>query len=65
MQRGQQGTGRVLRSAQPTHPAIANSAFAFVAFPTPLVPGQKYPAGVELLNKTKLRGTCGSSTTAS
>jgi CRP-like cAMP-binding protein len=51
MQRVQQTASRVLPSVHPTRTATAKGGFAFGAFPIPLVPGQKYPSGVELLTQ--------------
>jgi hypothetical protein len=51
MHRGPQTASRALATVHPSGGAAAKGAFAFGAFPIPLVPGQKYPAGVELLKQ--------------
>jgi hypothetical protein len=51
MHRGPKSESRALPSAQPTCGAMAKGAFAFGAFPIPLILGQKYPAGFEVLRQ--------------
>jgi CRP-like cAMP-binding protein len=51
MHRGPQTGSRALLSVHPTSGGITNGAFGHGAFPIPIVPGQKYPAGVELLRQ--------------
>jgi CRP-like cAMP-binding protein len=50
----QQTANRALPSVQPRRGAAAKGAFAFGAFPIPMVPGQKYPAGVEVLRQAEM-----------
>jgi CRP-like cAMP-binding protein len=50
----QQTANRALPSVQPRRGTAAKGAFAFGAFPIPLVPGQKYPAGVEVLRQGEI-----------
>jgi CRP-like cAMP-binding protein len=50
----QQTANRALPSVQPRRGAAAKGAFAFGAFPIPLVPGQKYPTGFEVLRQGEI-----------
>jgi CRP-like cAMP-binding protein len=50
----QQTANRALPSVQPRRGAAAKGAFAFGAFPIPLVPGQKYPTGFEVLKQADI-----------
>jgi CRP/FNR family cyclic AMP-dependent transcriptional regulator len=54
MHRAPETASRALPSAHPTSGATTQGPFAFGAFPIPLVPGQKYPAGVELLKQDEI-----------
>jgi CRP-like cAMP-binding protein len=51
MHRGPVRASRASASAHGTYRAAAKGAFAFGAFPIPLVAGRKYPAGVEVLRQ--------------
>jgi CRP/FNR family transcriptional regulator len=54
MNRASQAASRVMPSVHPNREPAANGVFAFGAFPIPLVPGQKYPAGVEVLRQGEI-----------
>jgi CRP-like cAMP-binding protein len=54
MQRRPEIASRSPSVAPPACGAIANGAFSFAAFPITLIPGQEYPAGVELLKQAEI-----------